>query len=250
MIVHLTIAVRGRKALARTESERRAVVRMLARLAGDSLLLFNVVDDHLHLVVRARQPGRLGRSVGLGLGGLRPELRLKRAHPELVDSRSYLRFLVRYVYQQSGEKGLGPDATWSGSSFQDLVGARRLPGLDRLALFEELPRLRMREVFPLVGLKPRPLEPREAAASDGIERLTRASAAACCVAPELPGRSAPVLRAVSVALALALEAGLSSAEVRRGLRRSRSALSRLRRHRPDPRDLIAARLRLALEDRS
>ena len=50
---HLTIAVRGRTALAREETERRRLVRDLARVGGGQLMLFSLVDDHFHGGIRS-----------------------------------------------------------------------------------------------------------------------------------------------------------------------------------------------------
>lgn len=243
MICHLTLAVRGRQALARTEAERRAVVRALGRVGGSSLLLFNVVDDHLHLVVRDARPAVVGRSIRLALRGLRPELAWKPTHVEPVGNRAYLRSLVRYVFQQSSGLGLEGDALWSGSSFQDLVGARVVPGIRPGGIFEELPRLRWGDVFGWVGVSARGIRP---AGATNIEAACRAASAACCADPSLVGRTLAVQRALRVVVRLSDDADLSPAELRRGIGLTRSGISRLRSRPPEPRDLQAARIRLGL----
>ena len=244
MIAHLTISVRKRLALARDEAERRAHVRRLARVAGRSLLLFNVVDDHIHLVVRAEQPGLVGRSIRLSLKAARPDLDFKPTHPEVVDSRAYLHTLVRYVFRQASEKGLGRDALWTGSSFQDLVGARRLPGLAPRAIFQELPRLRFDEVARLVGLRH---PPRRAKAPRSVPDAVSAAASACAAAPSLEGRSAPERRARIAVVAACAGAGIGRAEVRRCLARSRWTINRMAAEGADPADLSALLTRMGLE---
>ena len=66
---HLTVASDGRTPLFPDEARRRAAVRTLARVAGQELVLFSVVDDHVHLVVTCDRSrvGWLGRAVVLGL---------------------------------------------------------------------------------------------------------------------------------------------------------------------------------------
>ena len=243
MITHLTLSVRKRRTLVRSEDERRVVVRLLARLAGPGLLLFNVMDDHVHLVTRTAQPGRVGRSILLGLRGLRPDLEFKRPHPEVVDSQASLRTLVRYVFQQSSGKDLGSDALWTGSSFQDLVGARRLPGLRSRAVLDELPRLHLREVLPWVAAPARPLEPRPP--QSPVEAFAAASAA-CCAPTTLLGRTAPELRALRAAIALC-DGRFRPSDIRDAVGRSRSSMKRLRSAPADSEDVRATGVRLALE---
>lgn len=45
--------------MARDERERRLLVRRLVRVGGDRLMMFSLVDDHLHGAIRAERPGRL-----------------------------------------------------------------------------------------------------------------------------------------------------------------------------------------------
>ena len=59
-ITHLTWATISRKAAFPTEQARRAVTRAMAAAAGKVLVLFALVDDHVHAVV-AVEPGGLRR---------------------------------------------------------------------------------------------------------------------------------------------------------------------------------------------
>ena len=104
---HLTIAVRGRRALARDEAERRELVRALAKITANRLLLFCLVDDHLHAVLRSEQVGYLAAGVQRMLQARRRDLKLEPNHLVLVDTRSYLRWLVSYVLKQPEKHGLG-----------------------------------------------------------------------------------------------------------------------------------------------
>ncbi len=49
-LFRVTLAVRDRLVFARNEAERRRSVREIARLGGDRLLLFCLVDEHLRAV--------------------------------------------------------------------------------------------------------------------------------------------------------------------------------------------------------
>ncbi len=245
MNAHITLVVRGRNTYARNLAERRATVRTLARIGGRALLLFNVVDDHIHVVARHETPRRLARDLRSALKATRPDLVLKPPHLEHIDSRAYLRSLVRYVFQQSAKDGLGADALWEGSSFLDLCGARRVPGIHPQPLLEELPRLRLREVLPLVGLPATPLLPGEVAGL-GARRLREVAATVCCTDPDLGGRTLHAVRARRLAVELASEARLPLATL--GLPSAPSTLRRLRADGANRLDLHSARLRLALED--
>ncbi len=245
MLSHVTLVVRGRNTFARTLAERRATVRTLARIGDGALMLFNVVDDHIHTVLRNPSPRRLARDLRAGLKALRADLRLKPPHLEEVDSRAYLRSLVRYVFQQSAKDGLGADALWDGSSYLDLCGARRVPALVPGAILEELPRLRLREVFPMVGLPSAPLG-KVSVEGLGAARLRAVAAAVCCADPSLASKRPEDVRGRRLAIALAVEAGLPVQSL--GLSCSPATLYRLRAQGVDPLDRRAAGLRLALEE--
>ncbi len=249
---HLTISVRGRSALARDVAERRALVRALARVGGRRLTLFSLVDDHFHAAIRAESPARVGEGLRRVLAAQRPDLELKRPHLEPVGSRSYLRWLVRYLITQPEHHGLGvPSALWTGSCFQDLVGARLLGGFDVAPLRNELPRLRLGELFVHLGLGDEPFLPAddEALARVSVARLVDLAAGVHAVGPTLMGRSTLVVAARSLVVSVAAVAGHGAPIVARFLGVVPRAVRYLARREVDPRAVLALRRRLALEER-
>lgn len=252
-LFHLTLAVCGRLVLSRGEAERRRLVREIVRLGGDRLLLFCLVDEHLHAVLGGLRIGYLGRDLRRLLLRLQPGIELARPHIQLVDSRAYLRRLVDYVLRQPAKHGLSDHpALWTGSCFQDLAGARLLPGFDPGLLARELPRFRLREVFATVGLAPLALEP----ASDeelrraGAARLVELAAGVHAVGPELIGRSREVVAARALAARVGVAAGLPATEVAHHLGLGAHAVRKLARRDIDPRASTDLRRRLTLEERA
>ena len=136
-----------------------------------------------------------------------------------------------------------------GSCFQDLVGARYLPGL-RLRLRQALPEFRLRDALRVVGLPERPIE---AAGSDlvrrlGLGRLRHAAEVSLAVSPGLAGRAQLVVDAKVAIAHVAGEAGYSQAEVGRSLGLSRSAAHHLWKQAPSAAHDAAIRTRLAIEE--
>lgn len=252
-IHHLTIAVRGRLALARDEAEHRALVRTMARVAADRLVVFNAVDDHVHAGIRDAHPRRLADGIHRAISAGRRDLELKSPHLEPVTTRSYLRWLVDYVLDQSSRHGLPGTTTalWTGSCFQDLVGARLLPGFNTAPLRQELPRLRLRELFLTVGLDPTPLEPAddEALLRAGPAKLADLAAGVHAVGPLLLDRTAATVRARALASQVAVMVGIKAAAVARFLGITPRAVRLHAATAPGDRELLAIRRRLALEDR-
>lgn len=62
-IYHITWATQGRQPAFPAEEVRRAVLRTLASVGGRDIVLFAIVDDHIHLVV-ITNPARLRRLQG------------------------------------------------------------------------------------------------------------------------------------------------------------------------------------------
>lgn len=251
-IFHLTLAVRGRQALARDEVERRSMIRHVAKVGGKRLLMFCLVDDHLHAGVRAAHGGIVGDSLRRVLKAHRPDLEFKRPHLEPVGTRAYLRYLVNYMLEQPARHGIGASSVlWTGSCFQDLVGARLLPGFDLTPLRSELPRLRLRDVFARLGLSRVPLRPAddEALSRAGPARLVDFAAGVFCVGPALEGRTEAVVAARSLAVGATRLVGLPTSAVAPFLLLASRTLRRLAARDLNPRALLALRLRLALEQR-
>lgn len=248
-LYHLTIATDGRTLLCKNEEERRWTVRALTRIALLELVLFCVVDEHLHAV----QWGALRR-----IGFLRSALtRSIQAHLEVplqgsylreVRTRSHLEWLVRYVMTQPTHHGLSsPAALWTGSCFQDLLGARAIGGF-QLRAQEALPRLSLPAVCDMVGLKRVPAPLTDTALRElGAKRLHEAASAALCVGPSLSGRSSLECRARDAITVLGDGAGIATTDLvwvtgltANGVRRHRSAIV-------EDAVLRAVRMRLALE---
>jgi hypothetical protein len=218
---HLTIASDGRRALFPAEEGRRAAVRVLARVVGPAALLFCVVDDHLHLVVgwERLRVGWLGRALVLGL---RPfaAAPVEGARVRPVESRAHLESLVGYVLSQTGHHGLAEHpALWTGSCFQDLVGARWLPPLEvRARLTAQLPRLSPSALFAAAGMpsgSARSFAPSDDAALrvGGASRLVAAAAAALALPPSLAGKGAALVLARRAVAQLGIGCGLASGDL-------------------------------------
>jgi len=250
--LHLTFSAEGRGALFPSEALRRQAVRTLARVAGADLLLFCVVDDHVHAVLfcDAHRVGLRARSFLLALRAIAGTPLLP-AHVRPVDGRSHLLWLVQYCIRQPSKHDIGVHpALWSGSCFLDLVGARVLDGYAP-PLREALPRLRRRVFFEHAGLDPTPLTPLsdDALGGVGVMALVGAAAAAFAAPPGLAGNPPLVVQARRVAVHLGGIAGFSAASLARALGVRPNAVHRLR-HRPaSPAGVDAARRYLALEAR-
>lgn len=249
---HLTYASDGRLALLPDEALRRQALHALARTVGDRVVLFCLVDDHIHVVLlcEAERVGLLSRALLLALRPLTgPGLAPAFVRP--VEGRGHLEWLFRYVLEQPSKHGLpGHPALWPGSCFPDLVGARRLPGLSlRHRLSEVLPRLRLRSAYGHVGLAPERLQPLDpdTLRGLGIRRLVDAASAALAADPALAGNSELVVGArVTVAH---LAAAWPTSELAWALDITPQAARRLRTRAAPEGAVEAVRLRLALEER-
>lgn len=247
---HLTLASDGRRPLFPDEASRRGALRALARIAGRELTLFNLIDEHLHAVVDSnrRRAGRLAQAMFKALSPI-VAVRLEPARVRHVESRRHLEHLVRYVLMQGPHHGLPHHpALWSGSCFQDLVGARLIEGL-RLQVGRLLPRFRLREVLAMVGLARMPIEPasNDAIFRAGVVRLAEAAATAAAVGPGLHGKSAGVMRAKKVSAQIGMAAGFSTVDLARALGVSARTVRRLSRAEASEPLARAIRVRLTLE---
>lgn len=144
-----------------------------------------------------------------------------------------------------------PSALWTGSCFQDLVGARLLPGFDPKPLRAELPRLAQRDLLEAVGLDTAPLDHAddEALARAGAARIVELAMGVHCVGPVLDDRSSSAVRACALAAQTARLVDLSLPAVARFLGRTARAVEYLTGRKIDPKALAALRRRLALEQR-
>ena len=250
---HLTLSAEGRSTLYPSETNRRAAIHALARVGGDRLQLFSIVDDHVHVVVRGdrAEAGRLGRALRLALSQVASS-KLSPSHVREVEGRNHLMWLVRYLLTQPAKHGLDTHpALYTGSCFPDLVGARLLPGVELKSKLEELlPRLRPAELYGHVGLP----EGRVAPAGDeglrlaGVFRIKEAAGSALAAPPSLEGNSRLVVTARRAAASLASRIDAPVSEVARALNMSRQAADRLTKQDVEPRALEAVRVRIALEE--
>lgn len=249
-IWNLTIPAIGRHPLFPTEEARRRAVHALARVAGGSLALFCIVDEHIHLVaVCSRiEAGRLARAVGIALGH-RAATRTGPAHFRQVRERRHLETLVGYVLGQPAHHGLpGHPALWTGSACLDLLGARVIPGLD-LRLREVLPRLDSRRILEAVGLVGIDLRPMslEEIRKGGAFALAAAAGAALAARPDLHGNEDPTVAARVATATLANAAGIPTSEVAAALGIWPRSARRLAGRQSPARVLSAVRRRLTLE---
>jgi hypothetical protein len=249
---HLTFSAEGRFPPFPSESRRRLAIRKLVQVAGNELVLFSIVDEHIHLVVccSRQRAGLIGRSV---LRTLNPisDVPLELGDLREVEGRGHLERLVRYHLRQvlhHDVPGADP-ALWSGSCFQDMVNARVIEGL-QLRLWEALPRFRLRVAYQHVGLPQRPIEPLDDAGvrAAGATRIVSATSAALAVNERLDGAAAPELSGRRAAVQLAHVTGLELGEVAWALDVTIRTVRRL--IEPDVAEPItrAVRIRLALEE--
>ncbi len=197
---HLTLASRGRNTLFVDPAALVRGVRTLARVAGEHLLLFAIVDDHVHLVLHCGrvQAAHTASAVSRALqaAGGPP---LSPVFIRAVDGRRHLETLVSYCVRQPAKHGLpGHPATYAGSCAADLLGLRVLPGFDPARIASALPRCDVRALaasasgVPLAALAP-------SLASD--EALAAALPAAGALLPDEASRHATAMRVAFASLA-------------------------------------------------
>ena len=176
---HLTYSSDGRFPIFPEESQRRRAILRLSRLELQ-LLLFSIVEEHLHLVNKADH-ARVGRQGQAILSAMRPivDTDLRPAHRRLVENRGHLAWLIKYHVQQPIKHGVPEHpALWSGSCFQDLVGARYVPGL-ALRIAKSLPQYNVNTVLSQLNLRPAAIQPlgNDAIRALDAQRLVAAAAA-------------------------------------------------------------------------
>lgn len=245
---HLTLAGAQRQHLFPDATTRLAAVRTLVRIAGSQLLLWCVVDDHVHVVASGdrRCVGRLAQRLQLALGGVAVGV-FGTTHFQEVAHRRHLVRLVGYVLTQTEHHGLGqPAAGWQGSCLADLIGARRLRGFDPGALAAHLPRMSPSQVLAEVGLAERDLVEPDLAGV-GLNDLL-AAAARAVGRPALVGRSPEVLEGKHAVVSLALRVGWQPRHLAPLLQVHVRSVQRLAHHPADPRVAAAIRRQLALSE--
>jgi REP element-mobilizing transposase RayT len=246
---HLTLASMDRQVLFPDETALRRALRSMVRVLCERLLLFAIVDDHLHCVLKDENPGQRGRALRLSLRPLCASAPDK-ARFRPVKDRQHLLALVRYVLDQERHHGIvSAPALSSGSCAADLLGYRRLPGLD-LQLWTALPRFQPASVAALVNLHPRDLDPLKLEEVRGLSPRQILDAAAFVTGADtgLGSRTEEAARARLGALHLGMKAGFSGSELANAMSLSRQGLWGAARRSPDPMDLQAILRRLAVEE--
>lgn len=225
--------------MAQAHEQVRALLRGLVRVCGTDLLLFCLVDDHLHVVVDSDHPGRRSAAEQRMLRA-RVEHALAPPHRRMVENRRHLRWLVRYVCTQVDHHALQGEhqALFEGSCLQDLCGARAIPGWDPARIWSLLPRDSARGLCAALDVPaPPPADARELAPAQVVR------AALVAGASDLHGRMA---HAVAVRLAVTHLLG-PRPELQRLLGVGRRQLRWLAAQPADPALVRAVRVRLALE---
>jgi hypothetical protein len=250
---HISIESRDRLPIFPHENKRRQALHALNRVAREVLLLFSIVDEHMHLVAAGDIDSirRLRQALVQTLTPI-SDVALAPSWVGPVKGRKHLLRLIGYHVIQvvkHSVRGIHP-ALWSGSCFQDLIRARVLPGPELLTP-KNLPREQMEVIackeVGLPGFHASPIEV-TALRELGVARIKAAAAAALAADEELTGNSRAEACARRVTVQLGMLAGISKQEIGWALEISRQALGRLAR-RPVPATLLdAARTRLALEE--
>lgn len=246
---HFNFGSIGGALLFEGDARRLEAARALVRVIGAALLVFCIVDTHLHVVAIGDR-----RSVAILAGHLRLALRslgcpqLQSTHFKRVDGTHHLRNLVEYVLCQPQHHGLvAHPAEWEASSFADLVGARHdldPDAWDRLT--RRLPRYRRTDVWAVVGLAPLQPLPAEVAAAWPPPRIEQAAASAYGESVPLRGRRVPVVAARQLAVHLLRRGGRTSAAIAELLGTSLRTVQAYLREGVSPEADRAARLRLAI----
>jgi hypothetical protein len=221
-------------------------------VAGQEVVLFSFVDDHIDVILHCD-----GARKGVLSGALTLAFRALCAVPlgppftRPVRDRSHMDWLADiYILRQSWKHGLeGHPATWTGSCFPDLAGARVLPGLS-LAIAAALPRWRLRRAYAAVFLPERPLVPADdvRVRALGATRLAAAAASSVGADPTLRGKGPAEVLARRATATLGAAAGIPNSEIAHALDMHAIASARLRHREVDEHVLRAVRLWIALED--
>lgn len=252
-IFHLTLTAEreNRLPLFVAEQHYLEALHRLGAVCGGCLALFALVAEHLHLVALLSRfaVGYLARAAVLTL---RPIVATPFAPSYIkpVASRSHMRWLLRYLLEQPAKHGMaGHPALWAGSCLPELVGARRIPGLE-LCITRVLPDYQPATALSIVGLPGArlPLADASTLHAAGALRLRNATAAVLGTAPALAGTTLVANRGRRAFVQLATRVGIPRTEVVDALQIGRKAIWRLARPVAD-RDLLAAiARRVVLED--
>lgn len=243
MTTHITIAGERRATLFVGADAITRAARLVARVGGQRLELFAIVDDHVHLLVRGDGGGAasgVSRAMkAAGTAGLQP------AFLRAVEGRTHHTTLIGYLCKQVVKHGLREHpALYAGTCAPDLLGVRVLPGFDARRIGESLPRLDVRaEAARACGVVPGALRSATDAeiAAIGTARLWEIA----CGAGGIVG-SERDYHAVAVRTAFASLATGSTSEVATATGLGERMVRRLRSTEPDAPLVDTIRRRVAL----
>jgi hypothetical protein len=223
----------------------------LGKVWAGCLALFALIAEHLHLVALKSRPvaGRLAQATILTL---RPVVTtpLASSYFAHVDSRAYMRWLLRYILEQPEKHGMpGHPAVWVGSCLPDLVGARIIEGLAP-SIEKALPDYSHGMALRILGLPAKPVAPADGAVlrATGAHRLKLAVGAALGVDPSLRGNTPAARLARRALFQLADRVGIHPAEVTAALGISSKSVWRLRQPEVELHVLKAIARRVTLEN--
>lgn len=246
---HLTFAAPDRPTLLATDEELLDATRSLVRVTGRWAPLFCLVDEHGHTIVRGSRE-HAGRVAGWLLQALSAHVRqpLEPARIWPVKGNSHLETLIGYVCDQASHHDLQLDchpALWPGSCFQDLVGARILPGYQPELLRQALPRLTEARIWGALRLPVVTPATDEALASAGPAAIATAALAAVGHSA-FESRTPPVVQARRATASLGRRLGWDTSTVARLIATSARSARRLATEPVDSRVEQAVRLQIAL----
>jgi hypothetical protein len=195
----------GRRRLYPSIEELRCAVKTLVRVLQQHLLLFSIVDDHIHLLIKADKKTRavLLSAAHRALAAIGHETKLCPAWYEEVETRRHLLTLVEYYGRQPSHHDLAQrDVLWEGSSVMDLIGARKLEFYDGTLWRAAVPRWREGDLLRKFGIYKLKQASDKDIAAMGPEKLLYAATVAFCAQPGLRGKqpSAVLARAIVVHL--------------------------------------------------
>lgn len=231
-IVHVTWSTEGRLPFFPDEALRRRAVRKLVAAAGAELVVFCIVDEHVHVVLYGNPTviRRRIRAITRSLRGL-SVVPMASGRIRVVADRAHANNVFGYVLDQPYRHELAVhSALWSGNCLADLVGARLIGGM-QLCHRDVWPRFRPADAFEAVDLPRWILQPVkvEHVSAIGAHRLVAAVAAAFCLPLPLACQVPEVVTAKRVACRLAREAGLPLAAIARAAGFSLRSAQRLAR---------------------
>lgn len=243
---HLSIRTRSRVVVAPLVSERRALARLVTRLAAPrGLLAFRFTGHHGHVLVEATRAeagvlaGVVASTWSRGAGRA-----FEPTHLEPVETQRHLRRAFEYVLRNERGHGLDTDPAHDASSLPELLGLRLLdlrPVARVRALLPEVDRALLLDIAGVPALAP---------AADPALLLDAAAAAIGRegLVADTPDRVAARLAAVHAAgpapaAELAVRLGITPRAVQRlRAREPAPALVRAVGLQVDPRRQLAARL--------